>query len=610
MTGVVAREVQQLAHRPHLSSRALYNCIIFLNQLRLSSQDPTLPVSLIKTYFRLFEVAIGGVSKTSQHSKRNKSKQKTEDPSENHSKMKSRLLGALLTGVNRAHPFLPTSEGTEDTGMEQHIDALYRIVHLSDSHSASVQSLLLLYNLVFGTTKPAQTPTTSQIQTLDPSLQKKQGRYYTALYAKLNDPQILNGKSRMLTMFFNVLYKSMKRDECRDRVVALTKRLLHNSFHTGSANVVAGALFLVSEVGKVQPCLRGKVVDNGGMTGGRREFDPLKRDPRFAFSTPESTPTPNTSTPPVLWEMALLSQHYHPTVSKFTSATVSSPAGIVYHGDPLRDFQLGPFLDKFAYRHAKTIDRSKTKTKDPDSKTKPKSKTLVGARADAGGRGGNNVNVPMNHPDASHEKKEGSETFYRQFFAERARREELRGTGRNDDKSGDGFDGAMEGAESNLADLDENDEDDEEEQFVAQLGEKLMNEHAAKTGTKAHFDDEDPDTEGWDFSENDDETETEEQPKSFADMDGFAPESDDDENTNENNDDDDEEDAYLESEESEAEDDTNTSKRNTESAFGDASDYEEMIAKGWSERDELNKKIDEEISRSEGAAKEHKKRRK
>ena len=91
---IVAREVQQLAHRPHLSSRALYNCIVFLNQLKLAKdedikeanlngiQRESLPVSLIKTYFRLFEVAV----KT----------KKERDPESEGVQMKSRLLSALL----------------------------------------------------------------------------------------------------------------------------------------------------------------------------------------------------------------------------------------------------------------------------------------------------------------------------------------------------------------------------------------------------------------------------------------------------------------------------------------------------------------------------------
>ena len=83
MTAVVTREVRQLAYRPNLSSRALYNCVVFLNQIKLTPAvdgtaatggndddkdrggrrgdvrtSPPLPASLIETYFKFFEVAV------------------------------------------------------------------------------------------------------------------------------------------------------------------------------------------------------------------------------------------------------------------------------------------------------------------------------------------------------------------------------------------------------------------------------------------------------------------------------------------------------------------------------------------------------------------------
>jgi ribosome biogenesis protein MAK21 len=142
-------QVQQLAHRPHLSPRALYNCIIFLNQLELTAAEPTskqkdtdkkrpnskapqhptsLPASLINTYFCLFEVAV------------RKDKENSDGEG-----IKSRLLSALLTGVNRAHPYLPE----KDKDLEQHMDSLYRVVHTGPP-SASTQALMLLFHVAVG----------------------------------------------------------------------------------------------------------------------------------------------------------------------------------------------------------------------------------------------------------------------------------------------------------------------------------------------------------------------------------------------------------------------------------------------------------------------------
>lgn len=59
MKAVVAREVQQLLHRPNLQPRGLYNGITFLDQLYLSKgQDGPLARQLLQTYFGLFDRAL------------------------------------------------------------------------------------------------------------------------------------------------------------------------------------------------------------------------------------------------------------------------------------------------------------------------------------------------------------------------------------------------------------------------------------------------------------------------------------------------------------------------------------------------------------------------
>ena len=133
MTPVVCREVQQLCHRPNLSNQGVYNCVIFLNQVKLERGEPSLPLSLVTTYFKLFEVAAS-------------LKSKDESESSSEGGMKSRLLSALLAGVNRAHPFLAAG-GKSLEG--EHVDSLYRVVH-TGSGGAATQALMLLFNLVVG----------------------------------------------------------------------------------------------------------------------------------------------------------------------------------------------------------------------------------------------------------------------------------------------------------------------------------------------------------------------------------------------------------------------------------------------------------------------------
>ena len=89
------------------------------------SSTTSLPASLINTYFHLFEMT---VKKEEVNSKKMSDKKKSnnnitkKDSASSSGTMKSRILGALLTGVNRAHPYLPK----KDAAMEQHIDSLYR----------------------------------------------------------------------------------------------------------------------------------------------------------------------------------------------------------------------------------------------------------------------------------------------------------------------------------------------------------------------------------------------------------------------------------------------------------------------------------------------------
>ena len=130
---------------------------MFLNQLQLSKDDKepndseeatktrqstSLPASLINTYFHLFEMT---VKKDDASRKKKGSKQSKSLKGDSSSYQTSRLLSALLTGVNRAHPYLPK----KDAAMEQHIDALYRISHTAPP-AAATQALMLLLQLAVG----------------------------------------------------------------------------------------------------------------------------------------------------------------------------------------------------------------------------------------------------------------------------------------------------------------------------------------------------------------------------------------------------------------------------------------------------------------------------
>lgn len=62
------------------------------------------------------------------------------------------------------------------------------------------------------------------------------------------------------------------------------------------------------------------------------------------------------------YELHLLSRHYHPSVALFATEILQrTKKGVEYYGDPLKDFTLMHFLDRFVYRSPKAQSHEVTK---------------------------------------------------------------------------------------------------------------------------------------------------------------------------------------------------------------------------------------------------------
>ena len=526
MQTVVAREVQQLAHRPQLSPKALYNCIVFLNQLQLRKPTATetetadshtfsLPASLIKTYFRLFEVAVA-------QDKIKKRKKSSSKSSSLDGTMKSRLLSALLTGVNRAHPYLPE----KDRDMEEHVDALYRIVHTSPP-GACTQALMLLFHLAIGS--QVEDDNDQQDDKEDGKMNEEQlsqgktrqkDRFYRALYATLTKGNMVsNGKH--MTMYFNVLYKAMKYDTDINRVHVFSKRLLSAMMHAPPPSIAA-SMYLLQEISTTHEGLRQSWEDiPDPETNSWLVLDDTKREPKAGLvnikdmengDQQKNDPTNSDISyhpkgNPPCWEIALLKHHFHPSVSKF----VNDIGQIDYAGDPLQDFGLAPFLDKFAYRNPKSREKLMQKQQQTGNGT--------GSRRN--GKPQTRFELPVNDPSFLDRTDVGEQDeFFHQFFLERARRDELKGVVRNnsstanteDDDDDDDDEGVRDDAQVKALDAAEEtggldgggkafeeyeamwETDDEEEAFVDNLAQSLMEDAA---GGPVDIDDGLDDTGDW-----------------------------------------------------------------------------------------------------------------
>jgi ribosome biogenesis protein MAK21 len=453
-------------------------------------------------------------------------------------------LYRYTTGVNRAHPYL----SKKDQALEGHMDTLYRVAHTA-TPAARTRALLLLFHVTVSTAASGvESVPTDRAPSVQHSAdgdedhrEKRRGRFYRALYSTLSDPAMLGG-GKHLTMYFNLLYKSIKYDNDSCRALAFVKRVLTTSLHCG-APVSAASIFLVHEITKhhsnVTACLAEALEGPDAI----RVLDPTKREPRGAFVVKSGVEggtgkfeTDNSTVPSPhdragLWEVALFQHHYHPAVAKFATV-VGNDDGLNYRGDPLRDFGLQPFLDKFSYRNPKSSERDQ-----------PKRDVTVGQRKGSGAATAGRDTVPLNDPAFLQQPTvDVQDEFFHKFFVERARRDALKGVVRKSAGAkvdeGDGAklymdeQGALDEAEDwdgskRFEDWEEKWETDlEEEAFVDSLTQKIIEDSIGKHGPD-ELDDEDPDMDGWDDLHDEDEDEDDGNDDDVDDDDHFLGESSD-----------------------------------------------------------------------------------
>jgi len=136
----------------------------------------------------------------------------------------TKMLSALLSGISRAFPFAPTN----DVKYEEHINSLFRMVHVT-TFNKSVQALLVLLQLLFSQAQADGKGKTAKMDAEQKEAHKQRmesvaKRFYRALYSKMLSVELFNSSKQPL--FLNILFKSIKLDTCTPRVKAFVKRLL------------------------------------------------------------------------------------------------------------------------------------------------------------------------------------------------------------------------------------------------------------------------------------------------------------------------------------------------------------------------------------------------
>jgi len=312
MKFIVARDVECLIQRPNISEKSIYYGLIFLNQIILTKADSDVSVKLTEIYFYTFKkfIAASGQAET-------------------------RLLSAILVGLNRAYPFVDASK--RDL-FESHTQLLYQLVHKT-SLNKTTQVLMLLFQL----------HTSESSENID--------RFYRVLYEQLFHPEL--PQTNKVSMFFNLLFRAINKDTSIPRIYAFIKRLLQ-ACSLGKPSFICAGLFLISEVIKARPqlwaCIQQpedvdedfQVVSNDETKSDQGKnflYDPSKREPKYSGAENSC-----------LWELGLFLSHYHPSVVVF-ARSLQNGEFIEYKGDPLLDFGLISFLDKFVYKNPRSRER-------------------------------------------------------------------------------------------------------------------------------------------------------------------------------------------------------------------------------------------------------------
>uniref|UniRef100_A0A803KQX6 CCAAT-binding factor domain-containing protein n=1 Tax=Chenopodium quinoa TaxID=63459 RepID=A0A803KQX6_CHEQI len=275
MKAVVIDEVDSFLFRPHLGLRTKYRAVTFLSKTRLSHKGdgPKVAKRLVDVYFALFKILISGAANGQKNDASKETKKSTNEDNEVHSsdshvELDSRLLSVLLTGVNRAFPFVSGDEVDEIVDVQTPM--LFRLVH-SQNFNVSIQALMLLDKL------------SSKNQVVS-------DRFYRALYAKLLLPAALN--TSKAEMFIGLLLRAMKSDVNLKRVAAFSKRLLQVSLQQ-PPQYACGCLFLLSEVLKSRPPIWNMAIQNEAVDEDLEHFEDAPDDTENIPGTEANLPSSN-----------------------------------------------------------------------------------------------------------------------------------------------------------------------------------------------------------------------------------------------------------------------------------------------------------------------------
>ncbi|WWC65915.1 uncharacterized protein I303_108537 [Kwoniella dejecticola CBS 10117] len=473
-------------------NHARYYGLITLNQITLTRKDTEVAGKLVDLYFEVFreilgdpkqaeekleaedeeEIGEGQIEKVAgkvdkwrgrRKGTRTKNGKKTaiEQEEELIENSESKLVSAVLTGINRALPFAKL----DDTMFKSYMDTLFTITH-KGTFNTSIQALNLIYQVA---------------RTDSESRQAISDRYYRTLYDSLFDERLMTSSKQ--AMYLNLLFKSMKVDDRINRVMAFVKRLLQMlSMH--QPPFICGALYLLGDLFNTTPGLKKMLIEpeddeiehfvdadqkdtlrpseesGKKQPSNEREYDGKKREPLYAHADSSC-----------LWDLVPFLTHFHPSVSLqanqlLLSHPLTGSADISLNS-------LVSFLDRFVYRNPKKTLQPKGASIMQPAAISDKTGSVVQNKGARSAAGASEAGLMVNSEQFWRKKVDDVPVemmFFHKYFSKKLQRNESAKKGKGKAQESDDEDEERESAVASdeelpfdIADEEGSDEDDDED---------------------------------------------------------------------------------------------------------------------------------------------------
>jgi ribosome biogenesis protein MAK21 len=246
--------------------------------------------------------------------------------------MRKKFLSLIVKRINIIFKYVKNNENQMqkiNQIINEKIKVLFKLSH-NKSLKLSIEILKLLYGII-----------SFQDQNF-------KDRYYKSLYDLISNNSL--SLSKHVKEALKLIMISLMYDNNINRISSFLKRLLEMSLVSEPSYIIC-ILIIVSQIIRNKKKLWKLIEKN--QTNIKNFYDSSKRDPRFANG--ENS---------FLNELYLLSAHYHPSVQRMSKFIIENynKEEITYNGDPLIDFSLVNFLEKFILKNPK-IKKEKKKLK-------------------------------------------------------------------------------------------------------------------------------------------------------------------------------------------------------------------------------------------------------